>query len=50
MLKSLRAFAKSGFAPTAVRGRSAARVVAVVASLPIPFGSGAEELGALARV
>ncbi|MDJ0937615.1 MAG: hypothetical protein QNJ06_08590 [Kiloniellales bacterium] len=50
MLKSLRAFAKSGFAPTAVGGRLAAAVAAVVGSLPIRFGSLAEELGALAWV
>lgn len=48
MLKSLRAFAKSGFAPTAVGGRLAATIVAVVGSLPIPVGSVAEEPGALA--
>ncbi len=50
MLKSLRAFATSGFAPTAIGGRSTASVMAVVGSLPIPFRSVAMELGALAQV
>ena len=48
MLKSLRAFAKSGFATTAIVGRLTAAVMAVVGSLPIHFGSVAVEPGVLA--
>jgi len=47
---SLRAFAKKGFAPTAIGGRLAATDTAVVGSAPIPFGPVAEEPGALAWV